>query len=432
MKIIGPSGDGVIGRTEKDLVISRFGHLEIGCAAGGLFNREITKSRNREMNSPDGPITRSPDSVRPWNVVHACEWARDVLPLVEAQLAVGMRPFLLTPGGYGAASLFLSRPDGEHLQPVSLLKTWNHVRDWRKMLTESSVESSSDVVHAHSFAAGMAAVRASAGVVYQFTRAVEKLAGGTSEDSWLARSFRVAEQFVLTRAAAVVTPDRSSAEDCISRGVARESAFTIPPPANPEWFESFPDRAWLNAMLGCDKDAVVFAVSTTAEESWLSYLRAAAVPHNLRFVFASESTFELANSGPVSFVAPQMRSPLFSSADVVICDEASPDAVEALALGRALLAADSDVNRAVSPDGQGCLWFRAGDFSDMLERATGLAQNLSLRRALGQSGREFCRSTRSPEAIGARYDAVYRLASAQRRDREASPPKAQLIPVQAL
>ncbi|HXA84050.1 MAG TPA: hypothetical protein VNZ47_03175, partial [Candidatus Dormibacteraeota bacterium] len=37
-----------------------------------------------------------------WRVIHACEYARDVLPVVEGQLAVGMRPFIVTPQGAGS------------------------------------------------------------------------------------------------------------------------------------------------------------------------------------------------------------------------------------------------------------------------------------------------------------------------------------------
>ena len=49
----------------------------------------------------------------PWKVVHACELAREVLPLVEGQLAAGMRPSLLTPGGFGLGQVPLrQRPDG--------------------------------------------------------------------------------------------------------------------------------------------------------------------------------------------------------------------------------------------------------------------------------------------------------------------------------
>src|SRR5258708_3783935 len=111
-----------------------------------------------------------------WKVVHACELAREVLPLVQGQLAAGMRPYLLTPAGYGSAHKFLQAHDNERDLPVSLLDTWKHVRYWRRLLTESAAETSAEIIHAHSFAAGMAAVRASASVVYSLNQTVEQVA----------------------------------------------------------------------------------------------------------------------------------------------------------------------------------------------------------------------------------------------------------------
>src|ERR1700761_8913261 len=74
---------------------------------------------------------RASAKCRPWNVVHACEWAREVLPLVEGQLTVGMRPSLLTPGGYGFAGNLIENRGKEGNQ-LSLLQMWNHVREWRR------------------------------------------------------------------------------------------------------------------------------------------------------------------------------------------------------------------------------------------------------------------------------------------------------------
>src|SRR5689334_84639 len=108
----------------------------------------------------------------PWTVIHACELARDVLPLLEGQLAAGMRPCLLTPGGIVGASSLLNAPKRESAASVSLLNTWSHVREWRSLMNESAAETSSEILHAHSFSAGMAAVRASSCVVYQLKQPV--------------------------------------------------------------------------------------------------------------------------------------------------------------------------------------------------------------------------------------------------------------------
>ena len=59
--------------------------------------------------SGDRPATESTRQadVRPWTVMHATEQVRPVLDLAEAQRAVGMRPVLVTPAGYGSIELYL-------------------------------------------------------------------------------------------------------------------------------------------------------------------------------------------------------------------------------------------------------------------------------------------------------------------------------------
>src|SRR2546423_5336808 len=105
----------------------------IGNAAARLLKAEPSATK---------PSRTSPKQ-HPWKVVHACELAREVLPLVEGQLAAGMRPSLLTPGGFGGAAAFQENHKlGENGAPVSLLQTWNHVRDWRKLLNDSAAGTS--------------------------------------------------------------------------------------------------------------------------------------------------------------------------------------------------------------------------------------------------------------------------------------------------
>src|SRR5215470_6216200 len=89
----------------------------------------------------------------PWTVIHACEFARDVMALMEGQLAAGMRPSLLTPAGLVGTRISLKPPMRESARPVSLLHTWSHVRAWRSLMNESATESSSEILHAHSFSA---------------------------------------------------------------------------------------------------------------------------------------------------------------------------------------------------------------------------------------------------------------------------------------
>src|SRR5256885_7703512 len=154
------------------------------------------------LQSTPTESSRNAGEVLPWKVVHACERARDVLTLVQSQLAVGMRPHLVTPRGFGSATIYLGKPLKEKSSPVSLLQEWNRVRNWKRLLSESDSDNAAEIVHAHSFAAGMAAVRPDATLVYDFHQPIEEIAG--EGKSWLGRSFSVAGQVVLRRGGPVL------------------------------------------------------------------------------------------------------------------------------------------------------------------------------------------------------------------------------------
>jgi len=390
----------------------------------------------------------------PWTVIHACERARDVLPLVEGQLAAGMRPSLLTPADVGGTA-FLEAPKREYLQPVSLINTWNHVRKWRTLMNESAADISSEILHAHSFSAGMAAVRASSCVVYQLKEPVEKLAAAREnydENSWLARSFRVAEQFVLTRAAAVVVPDHAQRLACLERGVNAASTFLIPEPIDHALLDSAPERSWLMESANAGAETVFILVPGVPASEWEArdaLLRWLRVFCNVRREYADVRLVLLAeiraqamahemasacNLAPwICVLPPSMRDKALASADVVICDRehgSSGIALEVLARGRALLASDVESHREITPDGRGCLWFRSGEVNDIAQRASFLVSNPQFRRALALAGRQHCQATRSAEAVGAQYDAVYRSAFSKRKKRDTNTPKPQFIPLQ--
>ncbi|MGH9568525.1 MAG: glycosyltransferase, partial [Candidatus Angelobacter sp.] len=179
-----------------------------------------------------------------WRVIHACEYARDVLPVVEGQLAAGMRPYIVTPQGEGSAELYLAGRQEEPRQ-LSLLRMWQDVRHWRKSILDCDPENSADLVHAHAFAAGMAAVRGVSCVVYDLEACIEDMAVSSHQvdtGSWMGRSFRVAEQFVLSRAAAVIVHSTGIKAAALERGTPGNNIFLIPDPLPPEnEEETFPE-----------------------------------------------------------------------------------------------------------------------------------------------------------------------------------------------
>lgn len=166
--------------------------------------------------APSAPAERK---VRAWEVVHACEFARDIADVVEAQIDAGMRPYLLTVGAEAAPK-------------ASVFQAWQDVRRWKKALDESGAHTTPDLIHAHCFSAGMAAVRMGACLVYDLRQSIEERlsTNGDNPGAWANRSFRTAEQFVLGKAAAVVVHTPTLREDCIARGISHESVFVVAEP----------------------------------------------------------------------------------------------------------------------------------------------------------------------------------------------------------
>src|SRR6478672_2235822 len=200
------------------------------------MSSSFSTAQQREQSEGTGTLPRF-TKAKVWRVIHACEYARDVLPVVEGQVAVGMRPFIVTPQGAGTAELYLSGGNQDQPRSLSLLRSWQDVRNWRKSLLDCAPETTSDLVHAHCFAAGMAAVRSCGCVVYDFGACIEEMAisaGLVESGSWMGRSFRVAEQFILSRAAAVIVHSQGLKEAALERGAPPENIFLVPEPIDAE------------------------------------------------------------------------------------------------------------------------------------------------------------------------------------------------------
>lgn len=367
-------------------------------------------------------------TVRPWSVMHATDDVRAVLELAEAQRAAGMRPVLVTPAGYGSIELYL-RAVPEESHGMSLLGAWNQVRQWRRSLLDCASTGTMDIVHAHGFSAGMAGVRNWPAVVYDVREFVET--GADEGQQWLARSLRVAEQFVLARAGAIVIHWPSLHAGVVERGAAAEHIFVVPDVVA----GSLPDESEaLRRELRLADDAVSFFAADVAPAEFDVLLSAFAqivseVETAVLLLEASDPASavlrnKLAAAGitrAVRVLTPGHREQALRGADVVVAGSPAsagpnPAGLDAMRAGRALLAVDVTANRDLSPEGRGCLWYKHGDARDLVGRAAFLARNADFRRSLGASAHAFLEETRSPEAVARRYEAVYRHAFARRRD----------------
>ena len=405
---------------------------------------------NQLQNGSAGISVRT-GGTKVWRVIHACEYARDVLPVVEGQVAVGMRPFIVTPQGAGAAELYLSGENQDQPRSLSLLRSWQDVRNWRKSLLDCAPETSSDIVHAHCFAAGMAAVRSCSCVVYDLSACIEEMAISAAlcePGSWMGRSFRVAEQFVLSRAAAVIVHSRGLQQAALERGAPPESVFLVPEPISEE---SEPpalsqDVDSLTRRFGLSPDAVSFFVPQFARDgaeqlspAALSVLEGFALAWNELPQFnllldapetarpaINENAARLGISPHVALVHPLDVPATMQSAHVVVAMGELPEdpvamrqpnetCLKSLWQGKTLLAADVPRNRDASPEGLGCLWFEDGNPRDLGYRMAFLGREPEFRSALGAAGRMYIHETRNSAAVGRQYDEVYRFASTRKK-----------------
>jgi glycosyltransferase involved in cell wall biosynthesis len=382
-----------------------------------------------------------------WRVIHACEHAQDVLPVVEGQITVGMRPYIVTPRWAGAAELYLSNKDSEQAATLSLLRAWQDVRHWRKSLLECNPEASADVVHTHSFASGMAGVRNFSCVVYDFGACIDELAisaGLVERGSWMGRSFRVAEQFILSRAQAVVVHSLGMKAAAEERGAFAENVFLIPEPLEMEQV-LHDDPDFLQQRFGFPNSDISYvapfsaSAGRTALEQARRLLEAFAIlvsklshsrllietlPENTEAIMGHAEHLGIA--GRVYCFGQSDLSAVIQCADVVVALSTAPDdpvqarrpnavCLQALWTGKPLLAADMLCNRDCSPDGRGCLWFNDGDTRDLSRRMAFLGRNPDFRKALAAAGRAYIMETRNSTAVGQKYDAVYRHALKRKR-----------------
>lgn len=414
----------------------------------------IHPSRNQQQPLPIQGSLGDGTRPRAWRVIHACEYARNVLPVVDGQVAAGMRPYIVTPQGAGSAELYLSGRRQEQPRSLSLLRSWQDVRNWRKSILDSDPESSADIVHTHCFAAGMAAVRNIGGVVYDLAACIEELAisaGQCEPGSWMGRSFRVAEQFILSRAAAVVVHSAGMKEAAIERGAPPESIFLIPDPLpiDDEEVAFVPcsrEQAF-RSRFSLPSDAVTLllpqctrACQDDVRQEQITVLESLAIARhdNTRFRLlldgldgssrkpVLEHAGQIGIADQIRFVDQKDSAAAWDIADVVLATgdlpadpvvarRANETCFLAMCRGKALLAADVPRNRDVSPDGRGCLWFEPNNARDLAFRLAFLARNPEFLAALAAAGRFYILETRNGKAIGQQYRETYRYAFNRKR-----------------
>jgi glycosyltransferase involved in cell wall biosynthesis len=288
-------------------------------------------------------------------------------------------------------------------------------------------------------------------VVYDLGACIEELAisaGLVEAGSWMGRSFRVAEQFILSRAAAVIVHSLGLKEAALERGAPADAIFLIPEPISEdnEPPALSQDIDFLTRRFGFQPDSVSFFVPLFARDAQeqlspaaISVLEGFALacnelpqfnllleaPESARRAI-NEHASRLGISQHVALVHQFDVPATMESAHIVVAmGELPADPVAArqpnetcmksLWQGKTLLAADVPRNRDASPEGRGCLWFEPDNPRDLGYRMAFVGRNPDFRSALGAAGRMFIYETRNSSAIGQKYDEAYRFAASRKR-----------------
>jgi len=375
--------------------------------------------------------------IRPWSVLHACDEVRPIADLLECQLSCGMRAYLLTMSGEGISSALTATSAAEPLEAKSLLTAWSEVRHWRKAFDSAGTDY--EIMHVHCFPAGMTAARTGDSFVYDVRAFVEQLATASDLEhgsSWMGRSFRVAEHFVLTHASAVVTHTPAMREAAIKRGVRPECVHMIPDPVEVTDAPLLVQESETITVHAPDAGVVGARVDATSEVvNLLSAFRTASENHaSLRLAIAPDaSLLPLAKVSAESLgIADRVlwESAPFRSGDIVVAGAidrkhrlrsyaalcASETCVQAMQSGCAVAAADAAGNRAVSPNGEALLWFTPDQPDALAAKLSLLATDRVLRARMADAGLKHLAATRSQRVVGYAYDQLYRLVSRPSND----------------
>ena len=325
-------------------------------------------------------------------VLHLCEDARQISDLLDLQATANIRPYLLTNPGSGGRWWWM--------------RAWSDVREWRRLLSGFQIA----LIHAHTFSSGMAAVRGTAPVVYGLDRFVDHHLHDAS-GKWMHRSFRAAEQFVLSQAGAIVVPTAAMRHAVLSRDVATEKVFWIPE-AIAYGFSERDD--WLRQTYGVPaKELTVFCATanTAVLHAIAECLKSGAC---VRFFLRASSVL---HSRPMMIPLLENRDVLSAmrSADIVIAGD-EECAVAAMRHGAALLLADTLYLRDLAPHHGGCMWFRTGE--ELGHKLKMLSAEPEVRRRHAEAGRKYILAERSPENIRRGYIEAYRYALDHRRSHD--------------
>lgn len=327
-------------------------------------------------------------------------------------------------------TLLARLPAGEQLEVIRRL---------RRRLRELVARERPDVIHAHSPCLNaLAALGLGPPLVYEMRSSWEDAAvstGTTTEGSVRYRVSRALETYVLRRADAVTVICQGLREEVIARGVPAGRVTVVPNAVDPEAFvHPATDAAATRRSLGLEGAYVLGFIGSFFAWEGLA-LAIEAMP--LILERRAEARLLLVGGGvhepalreavrrfglerEVVFAGPVPHSQVASLYDVVdllvyprlpmrLTHMVTPlKPLEAMAMGKAMVASDVGGHRELIVDGETGVLFRAGDPRALAEAVLRVLDDPQLASGLRAGGPEHVRQRRTWRRVVARYEPIYR------------------------
>ena len=330
---------------------------------------------------------------------------------------------------------------------LPLISEWRVMAALTRRLAAIARERRPDVLHAHSpILNGLPALwvgrRASIPVVYEMRALWEDAAvdhGSYGQGSWKYRLGKALETLVCRAADHVAALCEGLKTELWARGVPADRVTVVPNGVDLGTFRpSDPDSAFLRRWNLVGRRIVAFMGSyyryegldllldameqlgTTMPDVTLVLLGGGEMEAELRCRVARAP---LAGRVVIAGTLPQDRLPsIYALADVLayprrsirLTELVTPlKPLEAMAMGKAVVASDVGGHRELVRDGETGLLFPAGDSVALAETLRRLLENAELRRALERQAADWVRRERSWEKTTAAYAEVYARAVQQ-------------------
>jgi PEP-CTERM/exosortase A-associated glycosyltransferase len=303
-----------------------------------------------------------------------------------------------------------------------------------------------DLIHSHSpllngLPALWVARRGKIPMVYEARAFWEDAAvdhGTTREGSLRYRSTRSLETFLFRCADRVVTICEAMRAELTGRGVAADKVEVVPNGVDAEWFTPQPKSAALARELGLNGGPVFgfigsfyhyeglrFLVNAFAEiQRQIPAARLLLVGGGAEEARLKEMAGEVKTGVVFAGQIPHERiRDYYSVIDICVFPRISMrltnlvtplKPLEAMAMGKAVLASDVGGHKELIRDGANGLLFPSSRPADFCAQAVRLANDRELRAALGEGGRRYVVNERSWERLVRRYVELYEeMRSAQ-------------------